>query len=91
MGSIKRNMMGTSFKIVDDGYSRKHEPLFPEWIGALKRNVLKIEYETNILASQPRKFDISFYNFDARTYEQLVTLPPRYNPERDCYQLHFYG
>jgi hypothetical protein len=54
------------------------------------------------MASEPRKFDISFYSFETKTFEcildiymylyiELITLAPKYNPERDCYQLHFFG
>lgn len=83
--------MGTSFQLNDDGYPKKYAQHFPEWVGSLKRQSMKIEYETNIMASKPRKFDIAFYNFEAKQYESLVTLLPKYNAEKDCYQLHFFG
>lgn len=63
--------MGTSFKVLDDGYSKKHAIFFPEWIGAERRHLMNIEYETNIMASCPRKFDISFYNFETKKLEGI--------------------
>jgi hypothetical protein len=43
--------MGTSFKIADDGFSKKYEQYFPDWIATVRKNTINIEYETNILAS----------------------------------------
>jgi hypothetical protein len=36
--------MGTSFKIYDDGYSKKNAAHFPEWVCTERRNLLNIEY-----------------------------------------------
>lgn len=66
--------MGTSFKVIDDGYPKKCEPHFPDWIGSMKRELMKIEYETNILASKPRKFDTSFYNFETKTTDCIDSI-----------------
>lgn len=66
VGCVRRSMMGTSFELVDDGFPNRYRDSFPEWIGSPRRQLLKIEYETNILANKPRRFDISFYNMETK-------------------------
>lgn len=33
---------------------------------------MKIEYETNIMASEPRYFDTVFYNIDTKKWEGII-------------------
>lgn len=49
VGCVDRNIWGTSFKIFDDGYHEDKQ--FPDWIGSKRKLLMKIEYETNIMAS----------------------------------------
>ena len=72
VGSIERNMWGTSFNIYDDGFPEEMERLFPEWIGLKRRKIMKIEYETNIMASQPRHFDIAYLNIETKKFEGTI-------------------
>jgi hypothetical protein len=94
VGIVERNYWGTSFSIYDDGFPEDLQMGFPDWIGSKRKKIMQIEYETNILASEPRKFDTAFLNFNSKKFESnlirilivaLVTLAPKYNKERDCY------
>ncbi|CAD8045638.1 unnamed protein product [Paramecium sonneborni] len=91
LGCVERNIWGTSMVVYDDGYPESLQSQFPDWIGQKRRRLMKIEYETNIMANEPRYFDTVFLNLDTKSWEELITLRPHYNQEKDCYQLNFFG
>jgi hypothetical protein len=54
-----------------------------------------IEYEQNFFAEKPRSFKVSFFDFLMKDNETVThkfeNQQPRYNKERGCYTLNFYG
>ncbi|KAL4466569.1 hypothetical protein ABPG72_010620 [Tetrahymena utriculariae] len=52
---------------------------------------IKINYETNIMAEQPRKFTAKVFNYKENKFIDLKSLDPIYNQETQTYQLNFYG
>ena len=57
--------------VYDDGYPESAQLQFPEWIGQKRRRLMKIEYETNIMANEPRYFDTVFLNLDTKQWEGI--------------------
>jgi hypothetical protein len=74
IGIVERNYWGTSFNVYDDGFPEDVQAYFPEWIGSKRKKLMQIEYETNILASEPRKFDTAFLNFDTKKFESMKVI-----------------
>ncbi|KAL4426899.1 hypothetical protein ABPG74_008823 [Tetrahymena malaccensis] len=56
-----------------------------------KNYSIKINYETNIMAEQPRKFTAKVFNYKENKFIDLKSLDPIYNEETQTYQLNFYG
>lgn len=48
-----------------------------------------IEYDTNFFAEKPRSFRVKVVEDDQERY--FENLPPKYNDQRGCYTLNFYG
>ena len=46
---------------------------------------MEIVYETNIMASAPRKFKCELINLENSSIEKMMSLEPIYNEEKDCY------
>lgn len=90
------NFLGTKFEVydfgVEAGYILKDLPkdLLPP-----RRRIATIEYDTNFFAEKPRAFKITIYNYekykDHDVIKRFENLPPKFNAERNCYTLNFYG
>jgi hypothetical protein len=63
LGSIERNYWGTGFTVFDSGYPEQIASLFPRYVGLPRKEILTMIYETNIMASSPRKFQATMLNF----------------------------
>jgi hypothetical protein len=83
LGSIERNYWGTSFSVYDYGYP--DDLPCPRYLGFTRTLLVSITYQTNIMASAPRKFTATMYNFVHKTDMDLMQLEPHYNAEKDCY------
>ncbi len=46
---------------------------------------MEIKYETNVMASGPRKFESYVLNLENNNYEKMVNVEPVYNDEKQCY------
>ena len=88
--------MGTKFEVydygLDPGLILKDLPkdFFP-----VKRKIATIEYDTNFFAEKPRSFRIKINDPndpDERALaKNFVNLTPKFNIERGCYTLNFFG
>lgn len=56
-----------------------------------RKLIVKIQYESNIMAEVPRAFKCTYYDEELQRDVTLGNLAPKYNPSRGCYTLNFYG
>ncbi|CAD8206862.1 unnamed protein product [Paramecium pentaurelia] len=91
VGVIERNFWGTVFHIYDYGYPKEAAGKIPKYFGQERRELAVIQYQTNIMATQPRKFTASMLNLIDNQIVQLAQMDPVYNEEKECYQLNFFG
>ncbi|CDW71606.1 tubby-related protein 1 [Stylonychia lemnae] len=61
----------------------------------IKKRVCQIEYDSNFFAEKPRSFRIGITDFekgnDQNISKTFENLPPKFNQDRGCYTLNFYG
>ncbi|KAM3144491.1 hypothetical protein pb186bvf_003360 [Paramecium bursaria] len=91
LGLIDRNFWGTQFMVYDFGYPKEIAAKFPKYFGQERKLMVTINYQTNIMASAPRKFQAVMLNYITQKNMELSQLEPVYNQEKDCYQLNFFG
>lgn len=75
----------------DYGYPEDIAAKFPKYVGHPRTLIAKIAYDTNIMASAPRRFTATMLNYVNMHDMDLKQLEPVYNADKDCYQLNFYG
>ncbi|CAD8117921.1 unnamed protein product [Paramecium sonneborni] len=91
VGVIERNFWGTQFHIYDYGYPKEVSGKIPKYFGQERRELIVIQYQTNIMAIQPRKFTANMLNLIENQIIQLVQMNAIYNEDKQCYQLKFFG
>ena len=95
VGILRPNFLGTSFELYNNGFEEVIARQLPERFLPVRQKVALIEYDSNFFAEKPRSFRVSFFDF-IRNDEDTIThkfenLQPRYNQQRGCYTLNFYG
>lgn len=88
--------MGTRFELYDYGieYSQISKELPRDFL-PVRRKIAIIEYDSNFFAEKPRSFRISILDYekgdDKRIIKKYENLTPKYNEQRGCYTLNFFG
>lgn len=89
------NFLGTRFEVydfgVEAGYIQKD---LPKDFLPLRRKIATVEYDSNFFAEKPRAFRISIYDLESnneKAVRYFSNLTPKFNPERGCYTLNFFG
>ena len=95
VGVLKPNFLGTSFELFNHGHEEVIANQLPEKFLPVRLRVATIEYDSNYFAEKPRTFRVSFHDFmrndpDTVTHK-FENMQPRYNEQRGCYTLNFYG
>ena len=101
MGKLVPNFLGTKFEVYDFGLEPGYilaKDLPKNFLPERKR-VGTIEYDTNFFAEKPRSFRLSVVedvpglvsNSRQPKERQFENLPPKFNEQRGCYTLNFYG
>ena len=96
MGIIMPNFLGTRFEVFDYGFeSSLISKDLPKDFLPSRRRLATIEYDTNFFAERPRAFRISISDYEKGNDQQISrkfeNLAPRFNDQRGCYTLNFYG
>lgn len=95
VGILKPNFLGTSFEVYNNGFEEVIAKELPERFLPVRQKVALIEYDSNFFAEKPRSFRVSFFDFirndEDTTTHKFENLQPRYNQQRGCYTLNFYG
>jgi len=85
------NFLGTRFEVydfgLDPGYILQKD--IPQGLFPVRTRVCTIEYDTNFFAEKPRSFRVKIVEDEQERY--FENLPPKYNDQRGCYTLNFYG
>lgn len=63
IGCVERNFWGTVFQVYDYGYPKEAARVFPKYFGEERKEIVTIQYQTNIMASVPRKFSATMLNY----------------------------
>ncbi len=90
------NFLGTKFEIYDYGLdSSLITKDLPKDFFPIRKRVCVIEYDSNFFAEKPRSFRISITDFqkgnDQAILKRYENLAPKFNDQRGCYTLNFYG
>ena len=56
----------------------------------VRQRVCTIEYDTNFFAEKPRSFRVKVLG-EGGQEKSFENLPPKFNEQRGCYTLNFYG
>ena len=87
-------MLGTRFELYDYGLDPANTKELPKGFLPRQRLVETIEYDSNFFAEKPRSFRICFYDLtkkDPVVTHKFENLAPKYNEDRGCYTLNFFG
>ena len=91
IGAVVPNFLGTRFEVYDYGL----EPGYlltkdiPKDFLPLRKRLGTIEYDSNFFAEKPRSLRVAC--FEDGNDRMLENLPPKFNEQRGCYTLNFYG
>jgi hypothetical protein len=90
--TVVPNFLGTRFEIynfgLEPGYLLNKD--IPKDLLPLRKRLGTIEYDSNFFAEKPRSFRVTVTDETGadRFHENL---PPKFNEQRGCYTLNFYG
>lgn len=98
IGTVVPNFLGTRFEVYDFGLESGYilAKDLPKDFLPIRKRVGTICYDTNFFAEKPRSFRVtvveaeSEVNPDERE-RHFENLPPKFNEQRGCYTLNFYG
>lgn len=88
------NFLGTRFEVYDFGLEPGYimQKDIPQGFFPVRRRVCTIEYDTNFFAEKPRSFRVKVVDDLAKQTERYFeNLTPKFNEQRGCYTLNFYG
>ena len=89
------NFLGTKFEIYDYGLEADYIMKdLPKDFLPPRRKLATIEYDSNFFAEKPRSFRVSILDYENSSESALMSfenLPPKYNEQRGCYTLNFFG
>mmetsp|Transcript_616 Transcript_616/g.819 ORF Transcript_616/g.819 Transcript_616/m.819 type:complete len:300 (+) Transcript_616:668-1567(+) len=94
MGQLCANMLGTQFDLYDFGLEPKNLKELPKGFLPRQRLVMTIEYDSNFFAEAPRAFRVTLYDLKAKQQTVMAkfeNLQPKFNKQRGCYTLNFFG
>lgn len=97
IGILKPNFAGTWFELYDYGLEPKQMTDLPKGFLPRQRHVQTIDYDSNFFAEKPRAFRITLFDLSLkhagsdRVAHKFENLPPKYNEQRGCYTLNFFG
>ncbi|TNV86260.1 hypothetical protein FGO68_gene8617 [Halteria grandinella] len=96
LGIVQPNFLGTKFEVYDFGIEPGYIQTtnLPRDFLPVRKRVSTIEYDTNFFAEKPRSFRVSIVEEQKGQHpneRHLENLAPRFNEQRGCYTLNFYG
>jgi hypothetical protein len=97
IGVLRPNFAGTWFELYDYGFDAKQMGDLPKGFLPRQRHVQTIDYDSNFFAEKPRSFRITLFNLrpkfigSDKIAHKFENLPPKYNEQRGCYTLNFFG
>mmetsp|Transcript_1134 Transcript_1134/g.1425 ORF Transcript_1134/g.1425 Transcript_1134/m.1425 type:complete len:170 (+) Transcript_1134:947-1456(+) len=96
LGTIKTNILGTCFDVYDFGLDDSNLKDLPRSFLPSRRQIMRIEYDSNFFAEKPRQFRITFYDWKnsynpTEITNKLINMTPKFNHSRGCYTLNFFG
>jgi len=86
---IKPNFWGTRFEVFDFGLEEKLAKAYP--FAKKQEKSAYIGYDTNIMAECPRSFEIDMFDSKTNKKIHLNNVTPKFNSQRQCFTLNFYG
>lgn len=96
LGTLTPNFLGTRFEVYDFGLEAGYvqSQHLPKCFLPVKQRRCTIEYDTNFFAEKPRSFRVSVVENvpgELPRDRYFDNLPPKFNEQRGCYTLNFYG
>lgn len=97
LGVLKPNFAGTWFELFDYGYEPGQMTNLPKGFLPRQRHMQTIDYDSNFFAEKPRSFRVTLYDKNPKQTDvdkvthKFENLPPKYNEQRGCYTLNFFG
>lgn len=96
MGVLRPNMLGTHFELIGLGLPEsKLSRDLPRDFFPQERILQVIEYDSNFFAERPRSFRTQLFDATGpapnKSLGSFENLPPKFNANRNCYTLNFFG
>jgi hypothetical protein len=85
-------MLGTHFELFNHGLPSEMMSSLPKGFYPKRKVIQTIEYDSNFFAERPRAFKVLLSDpKSGQLSEVFENLPPKFNRQKGCYTLNFFG